>query len=167
MTNLRVFLSAPFERRADLREIAAQLAQRDLEVVSRWINAPDHVTEENASQVVREAAIERDLEDIVACDVFVAFAWDGGRGGRHVELGFALSCATATHGASPSILLVGEPQHLFHHHPFVAHYPLLSSPEALALAIKTARVCPNCGCANGLHPLCRTCGPMGKGERDE
>jgi hypothetical protein len=57
-----------------------------------------------------------DLQDILAADTVISFTEvGGGKGGRHVEFGYAL--ALGKH-----MILVGPREHIFHTHPAVEHY---------------------------------------------
>ena len=109
---VKVFLSAAFPRRDEVREIANLLRGMGHKVVSRWVDANDEDTSENQS---RWALLN--MADAVRAEVFIGFASASGdpgaaRGGRHCELGAALALCK-------EVILIGKPEHAFHHHPAV------------------------------------------------
>lgn len=111
MTPIKVALSAMWSRQAEMREVAAWLISLGYSVVSSWIQVDN---DDNTFAVEAPEWASSDLLDVLACDVLVAFAekpgtFGAGRGGRHVELGAALSTGKA-------VVLVGRPEHVFHRH---------------------------------------------------
>jgi hypothetical protein len=100
---MRVYLAARYSRKDEMEGYKDVLQREGIEVVSRW-HDQSHVLDP-----VKAADI--DLVDLSTSDVLVAFAEEargGSRGGRHVEFGFALA-------SGMGIILVGEPEHVFHH----------------------------------------------------
>lgn len=114
MTN--VYLSAAFERRAEMREIAKQIEAielckgvQDFRVVSSWIHAEHDVPVD--SRAAEEVALKC-WEEIASAHAFIAFASPGyTRGGRHVELGVAMELGAV--GCSMRGALVGKPENHF------------------------------------------------------
>jgi hypothetical protein len=91
-----------------MRQIAEGLRRRGHWIVSRWIDGQD--TDDRQ-------AVARDWEDLHNADCLVAFAETPGapgrqRGGRHVEFGIALARGIR-------VILVGEPENVFHYLPRV------------------------------------------------
>lgn len=90
-----VYLAARYGRRAELSGYAGQLREAGYTVTSRWLDtaeegAPDFLT-------IRSWA-EQDIEDLDAAETVVCFSEalnetdsEYSRGGRHVELGYALA----------------------------------------------------------------------------
>lgn len=90
-----VYLAARYGRRAELSGYAGQLREAGYTVTSRWLDtaeegAPDFLT-------IRLWA-EQDIEDLDAAETVVCFSEalnetdsEYSRGGRHVELGYALA----------------------------------------------------------------------------
>jgi hypothetical protein len=85
---------------------------------ARWI---DQKLDADSDANMRDRAT-MDLEDLELAGVLVAFTEapramveHGGRGGRHVELGYALS-------RGKKILLVGPRENVFHYLPGIAAY---------------------------------------------
>lgn len=100
---MKAYLSAPTARAEELRAYAEELTALDVEVVSRWL------TTLGKQEPGRAAA--QDVADLRRADVFIAFTGTAaapGRGGRHVELGIALAHEIP-------VIVVGDPEHLFHH----------------------------------------------------
>jgi hypothetical protein len=126
---MRVYLAGPYRSREALRVCGEQLTAIGYQVTARWLcgdhdGAPDAATDEPLAD--RQRWAREDCQDIEAADVVVVFtanaAWQltypnsngrlaaigfGASGGRHVETGYALA-----NGAT--VLLVGEPENVFH-----------------------------------------------------
>lgn len=125
---MRIFLSSRYSRRDELREIRRVLQSQGYDVVSRWLDSDWNETEREgiyaggtqssaAPPEYREEYAVKDLEDVAGCDVLICFSEpprSGTRGGRHAELGAALALGK-------QVILVGAPEHIFHHHPLIGH----------------------------------------------
>jgi nucleoside 2-deoxyribosyltransferase len=89
-----IYLAGRYGRRQELAEYAERLRAMGHEVSSRWLlgehEAKDvNPTKDEAAQWARE-----DLEDIDRSDMLIAFTEEPGssyRGGRHVEMGYAIA----------------------------------------------------------------------------
>lgn len=119
---MKVFLSARYSRRNELKEIRSLLQQYGYEVCSRWLDTEWNETERE-SQVYSSAAppeyreqySQWDRDDVLACDYFVAFTEEprsNTRGGRHVEFGIAIA-------AKKRIIVVGPRENIFYYLPEV------------------------------------------------
>ena len=113
-----VYLSSCSARRTELRQVAAELEVAGWQVVSSWlwIEAIDPDDTRAAA-----GAAERNIADLRRATTFVAFTGgpDGhrsGRGGRQAEFGMALGLGLRT-------IVVGEPEHVFHHSAQVTRLP--------------------------------------------
>ncbi len=124
----RVYLAGRFSRRDEFKAIAEQISAAGHEVTSRWLYSEDHHLELDRRQLPAVAAAARDLDDVRAATVCIAFTEepDGpqGRGGRHVELGAAIALGLR-------VIVVGDPEHIFHLLPSVAQVG--SVDDALAV----------------------------------
>lgn len=115
---LTVALSARFERKEELKQIADRLRSEDFIVVSRWLESSTGPMAEGLKDAQRVAIAEADLHDVERCDVFAAFvesepAPGYARGGRHVELGAALALCrhvVLVGDATENIFHVGSPR---------------------------------------------------------
>jgi hypothetical protein len=108
-----VYLSASTARADELMRCADDLRLAGIEVTCRW---PWHIGELDP-----ESAAAADLADLARADTLVSFTQGPGnphqgRGGRHVELGVAL-------GRDMGVMLVGPPEHAFHHLAAVRSFP--------------------------------------------
>jgi hypothetical protein len=109
----RVYLASQYLRRDELRNYAAALRAHGYEITSRWIEGEHKPLRDLASDSRdAQAAATRDLEDVRAADVHVAFTEprdtsQRGRGGRHVEFGVALA-------GGQRLVVVGPAEHVFH-----------------------------------------------------
>jgi len=109
---MKYYLAARYSRREELLRYAWQLEALGHEVTSRWIRgehempevgdadttdeAFNKVTDEKRAEIGKQFALE-DLDDLMNAECLIAFTEQPGqtkgrgRGGRHVELGFALA----------------------------------------------------------------------------
>jgi nucleoside 2-deoxyribosyltransferase len=119
-----VFLSARYSRAEELREYRSQLRAREVEVTSTWLEGP-----RDLSDAARPRIAQVCFDDIDRAQVVIAFAEESrtpSRGGRHVELGYALA-------RGKRVLLVGPREHVFAHHPAVEHLEAFDVEEVLRL----------------------------------
>ncbi len=109
------YLAAPYRSRDTLKHIRDELfVPAGIAITSRWLDQTYPIETEpgqlDPETAVREA--NKDLVDVGSAEHFVLFTADAlgvksnGRGGRHVELGYAL----ARH---KTIWMVGERQNIF------------------------------------------------------
>lgn len=111
---MNVYLAAKYERREELAGYAVALLADGHDVTSRWLTGSHGPSFRAINDDERRVAAEEDLEDIDRASAMVAFTGSGGRGGRHVETGYALA-------QGMTILLVGAPENVFHYLPSVEH----------------------------------------------
>lgn len=119
---MKIYLASRYSRRNQMREFANELAGLGHTVTSRWIDTDFPIAEAGQSAAappeLREKYAQIDLEDIDAADMLVNFAeapGSGGRGGRHVEFGYALA-------KNKQMVVIGYYEHIFCHHPAVRFY---------------------------------------------
>jgi nucleoside 2-deoxyribosyltransferase len=122
--SIKVYLAGPYRARTILKDCADELDRIGYTVVCRWLDG-DH---EGAPDAAADAPVEdrqrwarEDLQDVDACGVLVAFTADavgkaGASGGRHIETGYALA-------RNKTVVLVGEPENVFHWLPQVNRVP--------------------------------------------
>jgi hypothetical protein len=128
------YLAAQYNRREELCGYRSDLEARGHTVPARWLLGEHQVHGVEAARLVQSGGpvpveqarpfAEDDIEDIEACDVFVAFTApppQSGRGGRHFESGYAWGfhrdrklwngeCGAVT---SP-LVIVGPAENIFH-----------------------------------------------------
>lgn len=121
MTATSLYLSGQFEDGPVLRKVRDDLVRAGFRVTSRWLNGasstPATASAHQEGAAARLAAIAyQDIEDIEAADVVVVFnpreACNTGRGGRHVETGYALALRKR-------VIVVGARGNVFHWMPEV------------------------------------------------
>jgi hypothetical protein len=125
----KFYVATDFARKEEALGAAALLEARGLELNARWLTSQPVLKEGGLGGELEgdhaAAALEiaqQDLDDIRASHVFVQLtSGEKARGGRHVELGFAL--ALACHDRVRAVLAVGPREHAFHYHPHVTHLP--------------------------------------------
>lgn len=108
---MRIYLAASFARREEMQERAATLRAMGYVVTSRWIDG-GHEAENgiSAADPNHVGFANEDLQDIEDAHVLIAFTEPPntrfGRGGRHVEMGFAL-------GIGNIVIVVGHRENIF------------------------------------------------------
>lgn len=127
------YFAARYNRNAELRRYRDELEARwpgQVTVNSRWIDQhggdllesllPARLNSDPAG--CWEAYGRADIEDLHSADVVVSFTDEegGGKGGRHVEYGGALT--TQIHFGAPRMVIVGPRENLFHTAPGVEVY---------------------------------------------
>lgn len=118
---MKVYLAAPYGARDLLREYSAELKRVGFKVTSTWLDESHEINEQTTgpasglpdAQVALHAAA--DLGDIDISDLLVVFTAasvgvKSASGGRHVETGYAIAL-------SKPVLVVGEPENVFHRYP--------------------------------------------------
>lgn len=122
---IAIYLSGQFEDGLTLCDVRSELRASGYVVTSRWLDAaaagPATAQADGDGAAARLAGIARqDFEDIVSADVVVVFnppeACSVGRGGRHVETGYALALGKR-------VVLVGARGNVFHWLPEVTLVP--------------------------------------------
>jgi hypothetical protein len=119
-TNSKFYIAARYGRKDEAFEIAQHLEMRGHKVTSTWVR---QVEDEMLYTEGPDAAglfAQKDLEEIKLADMLVYLSEDEknewGRGGRHVEFGYAL-------GLGKLVGIVGPLENLFHYLPYVVHFP--------------------------------------------
>jgi nucleoside 2-deoxyribosyltransferase len=110
----RVYLAGRFSRRDEFNGYADRLRARGFVVDARWL-VEEHEwygERDEAAIIAARSFATDDLEDVLRADIVLVFTEPvnpGGRnrGGRHVEFGIAL-------GQGKDIIVVGEPENVFH-----------------------------------------------------
>lgn len=119
---MRVYLAARYSRKNEIAALIPIFGAHGISVGSRWLLEP-HPPDTKLCEVSPEFCTDTaqvDMEDIEMCDTLVFFSEDPlvgtPRGGRHVEMGFAL-------GIGKRIAVIGaERENIFHFLPGVVHY---------------------------------------------
>lgn len=100
---MKIYISAPYPTRDDAIKVMHHLESLGHEVTSRWLKAPDELS---------DAYAREDLADVARADLLLALngpEWaNAGTGGRHVELGYALCMGK-------QVVLVGARTNIFHY----------------------------------------------------
>ena len=134
------YLAAQYNRREELCGYRSDLEARGHTVPARWLLGEHQVHGVEAARLVQSGGpvpveqarpfAEDDIEDIEACDVFVAFTApppQSGRGGRHFESGYAWALAKweaqATCAEPLRLVIVGPAENIFHSLPEWERYP--------------------------------------------
>lgn len=144
---MKIYMAAQYNRREEMARKAQYARENGILVVSTWlapptVNNPDSV--EEMPWWGREA--ETDIRDIDTCDVFVLFAEPPGalqpRGGRHVEMGYAL-------GLGKEVCVIGESENVFQSLRSVNHYDTF---EEFVDVFKPARLQLNDTINHNIYP---------------
>jgi nucleoside 2-deoxyribosyltransferase len=123
---MTIYIAAKYPRRDEMRHVRTKLQIAGFTVTSRWLDETtplDSTLPESTPRSCQRTAII-DLEDVDRADTFLFFSEDSlvgvPRGGRHVEMGFALA-------KGKRIIVIGDPENIFHYLPGIIHYPTLDS----------------------------------------
>ena len=120
---MKIYLAARFSKRHEAHELGKYLGAMGHEIVSRWtLPNAEHVVPVGLSQQAADSerrlfAIE-DLEDVGNCDWLISLMEEprnNGRGGRHVEFGYALALGK-------KLTIIGPKETVFHHLDQVDHF---------------------------------------------
>jgi hypothetical protein len=119
---MKIYLSSSYERRDELRVYRYQLREAGYTVQSRWLDE-DHPLQtqmaDHSPEALAAIAVQ-DLGDLFDCECVIAFTEQPGttrgRGGRHVEFGFA-------HRSGAGLIVVGHRENIFHYLPCVEFFP--------------------------------------------
>jgi len=120
---LNIYLAARFSKRSTLEQWAHKLQGLGHVMVSRWaLRDSDHKLVDGLSP--QAATSERirfareDIEDIHRCDMVLSLMEEprsNGRGGRHVEFGYAMAL-------TKKMVIIGPKETVFHEIPEVDHF---------------------------------------------
>lgn len=112
---MKFYLAGRYGRREELYGIAAMIEGMGHTVTSRWVRGEHEAEDGEPQPALARRWAEEDLADIEEADVLVAFTEEpdssaprASRGGRHVELGYAL-------GIRKAVYLVGPRENVFCH----------------------------------------------------
>lgn len=126
---MKIYLAARYSRNPEMQGVRDVLESLGHFVTSRWIDChagkyltsftPEHL---NSDPEYCSTLAKHDLEDLAAAETVISFtdAKGGGKGGRHVELGYALAL-------DKRVILVGPRENVFHTLPEIEHYSSWSS----------------------------------------
>lgn len=118
---IKFYFAGRYGRRKELLEYAEALRCAGHEVTSRWLNGEHEMHDEKPSHDQAKMFAMDDLQDIHRADILVAFTESPGdangraRGGRHVELGYALA-------RGMYVIVVGHRENVFCHLERIEHY---------------------------------------------
>jgi hypothetical protein len=124
MSETTYYFAGRYSSHRQLRDHRDELAAAmpTAKVTSRWIDCHDGPLDQSLTPAELTGAPARswrygadDLTDIGAAEVVVSFTGAGGKGGRHVEFGYALA-------TGKRLVIVGQRENVFHCHPAVEQY---------------------------------------------
>lgn len=123
----RIYIAARFSRRPEANRLAHVLQAAGHHITSRWVRPDcDHVLPTGLSARAADAERERfaleDLQDLNDSNWVISLQEEprsNDRGGRHVELGYAIALGMR-------ITIVGPRETVFHHLPDIEHYPTMA-----------------------------------------
>jgi hypothetical protein len=129
---MKIYLAAWYERNAEMRLVRDELKGMGYEVTSRWIDqhAGELTESMNSGDIASNpAAAEEfaltDLRDIDDATMLIFFASPNGegKGGRFVELGYAIA-------SRKLIIHIGKRENVFCALSFIAHYETWDDAKA-------------------------------------
>lgn len=111
---MKLYLAARYSRRLELCGYREQLEALGFEVTSRWLDGEHAQLDGQWAGLPTETVSEwarDDMEDIESAEFFILFSEEPGnggrRGGRHVELGYAIA-------SGAQCMIVGPRENTFH-----------------------------------------------------
>lgn len=128
------YFASRYSRHPEMREYRGELlaAIPSAVVTSRWIDCHNEELEQSYTPEALNADPDGcwphgrdDLNDLLSADVLVSFTGPGGKGGRHIEHGFAMG-RRFTYG-TPRIVVVGDRENIFHCDPGTEWFPDFAS----------------------------------------
>jgi hypothetical protein len=124
--NKKIYLAARYSRHPEMREVRDWLEEQGHKVTSRWIDCHSDIVGDFTSSFTQDflnanpdrcAPLgQHDLDDLDEADWVISFTGGGLKGGRHVELGYALA-------RGKRLFVVGPRENVFHTLPAVEHHP--------------------------------------------
>ena len=120
MTPIRkVYLAARYSRFPEMQRYEQVLRTIGMEVTSRWIEGGHEMRDGLPNSAQEHECIRfanEDIEDLIAADTVICFTeppnTDARRGGRHVEMGYALAL-------NKRVIVIGYRENVFCHLPQV------------------------------------------------
>jgi hypothetical protein len=123
---MKIYLASRYSRHDEMQGVRDVLEAVGHQVTSRWIDCHTDVTGDYTASFTPEFLAEHpadcaplgqhDLDDLITADFVVSFTCGtGGKGGRHVEFGYALALGKR-------MAIVGPRENVFHTLPQVEHY---------------------------------------------
>lgn len=133
----RIYIAARFSRRPEANALANKLKALGYVITSRWVLPDsDHVLptglSEQAADSERQRFAEEDINDVLHANWLISLQEEprsNGRGGRHVEFGYAL-------GIGIRVSAIGPRETVFHHLVEVEHFDTV---ESFLASVEAAR----------------------------
>lgn len=110
---MRLYLAGSAMRHADIEALAQELRNQGHAVVSTWHNTLDVELEQRSDELLQSMPhlyrepVQMALAELRSADTIVVVTGGPGRGGRHVEFGYAIALGLHT-------IVIGPREHLFH-----------------------------------------------------
>jgi len=128
---MNIYLAARYGRRKEIAAIAERLEKHHHAITSTWVWGEHEAADQSPTTKEARTWATDDLTGICQADAFVLFAepdpqHQGGRGGRWVELGYALGLMEGWPNGNglDYIFLVGQPEpNIFTHLPEIEPVP--------------------------------------------
>lgn len=116
---MKIYIAARYGRKAEAKQLAEKLIAVGHEITSTWLDQKEDEMLYNEGPKSAGVFARKDLNEIDDGDVLIYLAevegnlW--GRGGRHVEFGYAL-------GTGKLVIVLGPMENIFHYLPEVVHF---------------------------------------------
>ena len=122
---MKIYLAAQYRRKEEMKVVRRLLHEAGHICTSSWLKEPHdaNITMDQCTTEDLRFFAEQDLDDIRRSDIFVIFSVDPllptVRGGRHVEMGYAL-------GLGKPVYVVGPKENIFYYLPGLKHFACIS-----------------------------------------
>lgn len=134
----KVYLAARYSRHPEMRGYRDELEAMGHKVTARWIDCHTDVVGDFTASFTQEFLNENpekceplgqhDINDLDAADWVISFTGGGGKGGRHVEFGYAVA-------TGKRLMVVGPRENVFHTLASVEHFE--DWPAARAVLVES------------------------------
>jgi nucleoside 2-deoxyribosyltransferase len=142
---MKVYLAAPYSKKDQINQYAAELRAGGVIVTSTWLDEPHKPTTQMAdlTHEAHQAYAVQDVKDVAAAEILVLWT-DPTRSivrqGRTAELGMVIGLNVVRKKRVPVFVVGLEDENIFHHCPEVSHFDSWEVVRDMLLAMTFAEL---------------------------